>query len=47
MLFLHWKTQALPGASPPGPPPGVFLPDPHHKDFDTVYKRFLINGAPT
>ena len=28
MLFLHWNAQDLPGASPPGPPPGALPLDP-------------------
>ena len=28
MLYPHWNAQELPGASPPGPPPGALPLDP-------------------
>ena len=37
ILYPHWNAQELPGASPPGPPPGLC----------TLRKCFLINGAPS
>ena len=55
MLYPHWNAQELPGASPPGPPPGAFPLNPTPQGsralrdsiFCTLRKRFLINGAPS